>query len=143
MWRQKGTDWRQLDLKLCRHMASSVRSHEGLIVWQRAIQLVLECYRLSNGFPSDERFGLTQQLRRAAVSIAANIAEGCGRRTRKEIVFFISVSRGSLREVETLLHIAEQLGYLSSRELELARKLAVEVGKMLNGLRKSMVRSGA
>src|SRR5436853_2320081 len=85
---------------------SSVKSYRDLLVWQKGIALVKSVYLLSQSFPADERFGLTSQMRRAAVSIPSNIAEGQARRTTKEFIHFISNSEGSIAEVDTHLVIA-------------------------------------
>ena len=108
-----------------------------LIVWQRGRQLVKECYRLSRSFPRDERFGLTSQLRRAAVSVPANIAEGFGRWHRREFVNFLSISNGSLCELETYLYLALDLEFVDREALKTALELADEVGRMNTALRKS------
>jgi four helix bundle protein len=112
-----------------------VQSHEELIVWQKAIELVTCSYQITRTFPPSERFGLTQQLRRAAVSIAANIAEGWGRSSRAELRHYLSIARGSLKELETLFVIVERLGMVASADLVGARGLADEVGRMLTTLR--------
>src|SRR5437763_1904739 len=91
-----------------------MRPHESLEVWQKAIEFVLMIYEKTKAFPNDERFGLTSQLRRAAVSIPANIAEGAARTSTKEFHHFVAMAQGSCSEVETELLIAEKLGYLSA-----------------------------
>jgi four helix bundle protein len=88
-----------------------MRDFRELIVWQKAHQLTLDLYIASRRFPSDERFGLTSQLRRAAVSIGANIAEGCGRETGKELARHLAIAGGSTSECECLLQIAVDLGF--------------------------------
>ena len=111
-----------------------MRPHENLEVWKKAIQFVIEIYEATRDFPNDEKFGLISQLRRAAVSIAANIAEGAGRKGSKEFVHFLSNSQGSASEVETELLIAKRLGYLQqSRYTELMSSLD-EIGRMITGL---------
>lgn len=112
-------------------------SLQQLIVWQRGRQLVKECYRLSRGFPRDERFGLTAQLRRAAVSVPANIAEGHGRRHRREFTNFLSISNGSLCELETYLYLAIDLEFAAIDEVKAAFVLSDEVGRMTTALRKA------
>lgn len=104
--------------------------------------LIAECYRLSSRFPRSEQFGLTVQLRRAAVSVAANIAEGNGRVHRKEYLHHLSMSRGSLSEVETFLAVSRMLGYASVEDLEKGVALANETGRMLTGLRRSLTTDG-
>lgn len=111
-----------------------------LKVWQRARSLVLECYALSRDFPREELFGLTSQLRRAAVSVVANIAEGHGRRYRKEFLQFLSHAEASLREVDTLLVLSADLCYGNTDRRSVAESLAQETGRMLTGLRMAVER---
>src|SRR5438445_9882804 len=94
-----------------------VQSYQDLKVWNIAMQLALEVYRITEPFPQSERFGLTSQLRRAAVSVASNIAEGHARSTRGEFRNFLSVARGSTIEVEVQLFLAEQIGYVQAPTL--------------------------
>ena len=98
------------------------------------MDLVTATYRATAGFPKDELFGLTSQLRRAAVSIPSNIAEGQGRLSEKEFRYFLGQARGSLMEVETQLQIAENLGYLEKEKTSLLLQSCAEVGRILNGL---------
>jgi four helix bundle protein len=113
-------------------------SYQDLLVWQKAIELATEVYRISREFPADERFGLTAQIRRAAVSIASNIAEGHGRHHTADYCRFLSFARGSAKEVETDLVIAERLTYVQSSELRMARSLADEISRMLSGLQRKL-----
>lgn len=106
-------------------------SFKKLIVWQRAIQLTVQIYELTSSFPDSERFGLTNQLRRASVSIASNIAEGYGRASKGEYIQFLGHARGSSCEVETQLTIARRLDFGSKESLERAEELCVEVARML------------
>jgi four helix bundle protein len=108
-----------------------IGSFKDLIVWQRAVELTLAVYKLTAAFPSTERFGLTNQLRRASVSIASNIAEGYGRPTRGENLQFFGHARGSNCEVQTQLVIAGGLGYGSEEERRHAEGLCDEIGRML------------
>ena len=110
------------------------RSYRDLVAWQRAMDLVTEIYRATASFPRDELFGLTSQVRRAAVSVPSNIAEGQGRLSHKEFHYFLGLARGSLMEVETQLQIAANLGYLSPKETATLLKDTAELGKILNGL---------
>lgn len=96
------------------------------------MQLATAVYKATSKFPVDERFGLTNQLRRAAVSVPSNIAEGRGRLSRRDFLNFLGVARGSALEVETQLELAMQLGFGVQAELEFAQELAVEVGTILN-----------
>jgi four helix bundle protein len=115
-----------------------VRNYRDLTVWQRAMELVKEVYIVTGEFPSSEKFGLVSQLRRAAVSIPSNIAEGQGRRSRGEFVQFLGHARGSLFEVETQLLIAAQLGFLSDEKSNELQQRVNEVARLMNGLMKSL-----
>ena len=112
-------------------------SFRDLAVWQRAIELTLAVYKLTSAFPEAERFGLTNQLRRASVSVASNIAEGCGRSTKGEYVQFLGHARGSNSEVETQIVISKALGFGSKQTIEIAEALCNQVGRMLGALIKS------
>jgi len=112
----------------------SVQSYKDLIVWQKALDLVEIIYQVTNAFPKEELYGLTNHLRRAAVSIPSNIAEGHGRSSAQEFHRFLSIAKGSLAEVETQLLIAQRLGYLSNDQLAQILSLQVEINKMTNGL---------
>ena len=106
-------------------------SYQNLIVWQKAMDLADEIYKLTRLLPKEELFSLSDQLRRAAVSIPSNIAEGRGRQTEKEFKQFLSIAKGSVFEAETQLLIGLRQGYYSSAQAENALKLCDEVGKML------------
>jgi four helix bundle protein len=112
-------------------------SFKNLAVWQRSIELTLAIYELTSKFPDSERFGLTNQLRRASVSIASNIAEGYGRATKGEYVQFLGHACGSNSEVETQIVISKALSFGSKPTLEIAEALCNEVGRMLGALMKS------
>lgn len=109
-------------------------SHKDLKVWQKAVDLALEVYRGTRCFPRDELYGLTSQIRRAAVSVPSNIAEGKGKSSDKELVLFLYHARGSLLEVETQLLIAQRLRYLDEGSAVLLLGLTEELAKMLNAL---------
>jgi four helix bundle protein len=111
-------------------------SYRELLVWQRAIQMSLAIYRLTAGFPKEELFGLTSQMRRAGVSVASNIAEGYGRLSKGEYKQFLGMARGSNLEVQTQLVIARELGYGNPQVLQEAEALSLEVGKMLTSMLK-------
>ena len=108
------------------------RPHENLTVWKEAMTLVTEIYGVTRTFPREELYGLTSQMRRAAVSVPSNIAEGAARDGEKEFVRFLMVARGSLAELETQLRIAEQLNYFDSSEGLLSK--TNNIGRKLNGL---------
>jgi four helix bundle protein len=110
------------------------RSYRELIAWQKAMKFVTEIYAATQQFPSEERYGLTNQLRRAAVSIPSNIAEGQARFSQKEFHHFLSQARGSLVEIETQLLIARDLKYLQPSNAEDLLATADELGRVLNGL---------
>ncbi len=114
------------------------QSFRELTVWQRAIALTLEIYKLTATFPDSERFGLTNQLRRASVSVASNIAEGYGRSTKGEYVQFLGHARGSISEVETQLVIARGLEFGSKQLLQSAETSCSEVGRMLRTMMKTL-----
>jgi len=109
-------------------------SFRDLVVWQQAMLLVEDVYRLSRAFPSDDRFGLTAQLRRAAVSIPSNIGEGARRKRRKAYLHHLDVALGSQGEVDVQLEIARRLSYLSAVEHKKIVERVDRVGRMLNGL---------
>ena len=117
--------------------------YSELIAWQRAMDLTACVYQASKSLPADERFGLSPQMRRAAVSISANIAEGQGRRTCGAFLNHLSVSYGSLMELETHIRVAERLGYFESSLAKGILERAGEVGRLINGLSRSLVRRRA
>jgi four helix bundle protein len=119
-----------------------IRSYQDLVVWQKAMDLTVACYHASEGFPKGELYGLVSQLQRAAVSVPANIAEGCARVHNKEFLHHLSFASGSLAEVETHLHLAARLRYLSDSGAQELLAQAAEVGRMLHGLRKSVEAAG-
>lgn len=117
-----------------------MRPHEKLDAWNQAMDFVVAVYKGTENFPKEEKFGLTSQLRRASVSIPANIAEGAGRKSSKEFAHFLSNAQGSASEVETELLIAFRLGFIGeSGHLELRRALD-EIGRMITGLRRHLER---
>ncbi len=115
-----------------------ILSYRDLIVWQKAAALVDETYARVRTFPSEERYALVAQIRRAAVSITGNIAEGHGRQQRRDFGQFLSIARGSLMELESHFDIAEQLGYVTHSELERLRDLADEVSRLLSTLQRKI-----
>jgi len=118
------------------------RSYKELVAWQRAMDLVTATYRSTASFPKDEQFGLTSQLRRAAVSIPSNIAEGQGRLPEKEFRYFLGQARSSLMEVETQLQIAQNLGYLQAEQTKALLNVCAQLGRILNGLLTSICKAG-
>jgi four helix bundle protein len=115
-----------------------VQHYRELIVWQKAIVLVEETYKVTNGFPKTEIYALTNQIRRAAVSIPSNIAEGQGRNSTRDFLHFLSIAQGSLMELETQITIAERLGYFDKKQETILLDLTAEVSRMLSGLRTSL-----
>jgi four helix bundle protein len=115
------------------------QSLKDLVVWQRSIELTTDVYKLTSKFPESERFGLTNQMRRASVSIASNVAEGYGRSTRGEYIQFLGHARGSCSELETQIVIAKNLGFGATQNLESAETLLCnDVGRLLGALIKSI-----
>jgi len=115
-----------------------VRSYHHLIAWQKAVELVVEIYRASRAFPKEELYGLISQIRRAAVSIPSNIAEGQGRLSTGEFRQFLGHARASLFEVETQLEIALRLEYLNADKARELRTHCAELGRIINGLLSSL-----
>jgi len=111
-----------------------VKNYKELVVWQKAKEFAVAIYRATEAFPKTERFGLTSQLQRSAVSVPANIAEGWGRGSTKEYIQFLTVARGSLMELETHLIISGDLGYLKPSQLEQSQRQVESIGQMLNRL---------
>jgi four helix bundle protein len=118
--------------------AEKPASFRDLIVWQKGILLVKQIYKLTGIFPAEEKFGLISQLRRAAVSVPSNIAEGQARRTTADFIHFISNAEGSLAEVETQLILAVELSFCSQAQADTCFPLILEIRKMLNALRRSL-----
>jgi len=119
-----------------RNRQTVVRSYEDLVAWQKSFALVKMIYQATRSFPEDERFGLTSQLRRAAVSIPSNIAEGWGRGSRQEYVRFLKMARGSAYETQTQIRLAFDLGYLPQDDALMAG--IAEVERLINGLIRSL-----
>jgi four helix bundle protein len=119
-------------------MSSPVRTYRDLLVWQRAMDLVVVAYRVSKRLPKDELYGLTSQIRRAATSVPANIAEGQGRRYTTEFLHFLGIANGSLFELETHVLASQRLGFLSNSDVNECLTIASETGMMLAGLRRSL-----
>jgi len=112
---------------------SGIRSYRDLHVWQRAVELVEEIYRVSARFPDDERYGLTSQIRKAAVSVPSNIAEGYGRRRTGHYVHHLDIANGSLKEVETQLIIAGRLNFIEKEHAQEAGSSRLLVAGICSG----------
>jgi four helix bundle protein len=121
-------------------MDKPARSFRDLVVWQKAHQFVLAIYRLTKEFPSDERFGLTSQIRRAADSVALNIAEGFGKRGKPDKARFFNIAQGSLEEVHYYLILGSDLGYADCNKLAESYR---EVARLLNGYSRTILNSGS
>jgi four helix bundle protein len=117
-----------------------VRNYTDLIAWQKAMTLVQEIYKITKRFPTDERYGLKAQLRRAVVSVPSNIAEGEGRSSTAEFHHHLSIAHGSVREIETQIWISAGLGYLQKEGISHVLKLTSEVGRLIKGLSNSLIR---
>jgi four helix bundle protein len=117
---------------------SEVRSYRDLLVWQRAMDLALAVYSLSRSFPECERFALVSQLRRAAVSVPSNIAEGHVRSSTRDFLRFLSIAAGSLAEIETQLLLSHRLDYVDAQRMNVTLKDADELGRMIRGLQASL-----
>jgi four helix bundle protein len=118
-------------------MAESIKSFTQLRTWQKARSFAVSIYKITQGLPSTERFGIASQLQRASVSIAANIAEGFSRNSQKEKINFYGIALGSLTEVESHLYISSDLGFVNKTQLSELINEIIELQKMINGLKKS------
>lgn len=118
----------------------NVKCYRDLQVWQKSMDLCVDVHNVALLFPKHELFGLSAQLNRSVVSVPSNIAEGHGRRTTADFIHFLSISRGSLNEVETQLTLAMRYGYVSSTEHDSLLEYCGEIGRMLNGLMDALER---
>ena len=118
----------------------AVKSYRDLVAWQKAMDMVEAVYRATKRFPQEEMYALTSQLRRAAVSVPSNIAEGQGRKSRKEFTRFLRIARGSLQETETQIMIATRLGYIKDSTQATLLNQCTEIARLLNGLTSSLHR---
>ena len=116
----------------------SIRNYRDLIAWQRAMDLVETVYHVTRAWPKEEMYGLTNQVRRAATSIPANIAEGQGRTGPKELLHHLSIANGSLCEVETFALISRRLGYIDEQACQQLITQTTEVARLIGGLMKSL-----
>jgi four helix bundle protein len=132
-------DRRKRELSLSK--PSIMTNYKTLEAWKKSMQLVKDIYVLTGSFPKEEMFGLTSQLKRAAVSVPANIPEGTGRQYKKDTIQFLHIARGSLYEVETLLNIALLVGILDESKISLISPLLDETQKILNGFINHLERS--
>ena len=121
-----------------KHQNSEARGYRDLVVWQKGLKLVKEVYLLTKKLPPDEKFGLVSQMRRAAVSVPSNIAEGQARHTTGEFVQFISHAEGSVAELDTQLTLCQDLKLLNPKESATAANLLEELRRMLNSLRRKL-----
>ena len=117
-----------------------IRSHRDLLVWQRGLLLIKETYRLTAGLPKQEMYGLAAQMRRAAISIPANVAEGHSRQSTRDYIRFLSIANGSLRELDTYCEVCALLEYFGEQDLVTMRRLENETAGLLMRLRQSRVR---
>lgn len=113
---------------------STIRSYRDLLIWQRGLELTKEVYKTTRGLPNNERFGLTNQVRRAVVSIPSNIAEGQARQHTREFRHFLHIALGSLAEVDTQIVLANELGFLAEEESRIIFSLITEIQKMIHSL---------
>ena len=120
----------------------AIRGFKDLVAWQKGMELAQRVYQVSEAFPARERLGLTAQVRRSAVSVPSNVAEGYGRRSRGDYVRFLHVADGSCNEVETQLLLAQRLGFAKDGALDEAVALAREEQRILRGLIRALQRSG-
>ncbi len=121
---------------------SEISSYQDLKVWQEAMNLAEQCYELTQGFPKDEMYGMTSQIRRAAVSVAANIAEGHGRETTGVFVQFLRIAQGSLKELETHLILSQRVRLCSVASAAPSLERADSLGRMLRSLIRSLQKRG-
>jgi len=122
---------------------AAVRDFRDLIVWQKSMDLVETVYRFMATFPREEIYGLTSQLRRAAVSIPLNIAEGNGRNTTRDYLHFLGMAYGSIKEVETQVLIAQRLQYIAPSQSDALVQMTSEVARLISGLSNSLNRRAA
>jgi four helix bundle protein len=119
-------------------MENSERTHRNLLVWKQAVDLAVRVIVLSNAFPPSSGFVLRDQMQRSAISVPSNIAEGSGRRTKKDFLAFLRIARGSLRELDTQVEIASRIGALDTKQAEEILEACNSVGRLLSRLIKSL-----
>ena len=115
-----------------------MNNYKELKIWQKSVDLAVQVYRLTQDFPKEELYGITSQIRRSAVSVASNIAEGAGRNSKKEFCNFLGISNGSICELETQLIIAQRVNFVDGQALESIQQEIVEIQKMSWSLSKSL-----
>ncbi|MCY3901344.1 MAG: four helix bundle protein [Caldilineaceae bacterium] len=115
-----------------------IRSYRELKIWQRSMDLTVQTYELTRRFPSEEKYGLSSQMQRAAASVPANIAEGQARRSKKEFLQMLSIARGSLAELETFVTLSEKLGLIRRETSNSLLEDCAEINRMMNGLMRSL-----
>ena len=113
---------------------STIKSFEGLIIWQESRKFINDIYKLTKNFPQEELYGLTSQIRRAAISIMSNIAEGFDRRTTKEFIHFLIIARASASEIQNDLYISLDLNYINDEDFKTIYNHAQKIAKLINGL---------
>ena len=119
-------------------MSELIKSYRDLIVWQKSVDLCVDAYRLAKKLPKEELYALSDQIRRAAVSVPSNIAEGHARHSRKDFAHFLTTAQGSIAEMETQLHLAVRMAMLAEEEVDRLMLLSQEVSKMLMALRSKL-----
>jgi len=142
MWREEATERQSDRVWRMDGAGAKVRTFRDLLVWQKAIRLVTEIYSASQGWPKEETFGLKAQIRRAAVSIPSNIAEGHGRRSHDDYLRFLHMSMGSLFEALTQLEIARNLNFFNAGEYDRLLELGRELERMMSSLIRKLKESG-
>ena len=115
-----------------------IRTHKDLLVWQKSIDLVCTVYSILKQYPKEELFAISNQMRRCVVSIPANIAEGCGRKSKAELSQFLHIALGSASELETFFVISQKLNYITSEEYDKLNSSLLEIIKMISGLGKKL-----
>ena len=141
VWESEFFSYRWFRVAGVREMASQIRSHRDLIVWQQAMELAMEVYRLSKLLPEDERYRLVDQLCRSAASVPASIAEGHARDDKHEYALFLAMARGSLMEVSTFLELATRLELLTAEQSQSAYSLIDDCDRTIGLIRESVVES--
>lgn len=115
-----------------------MKTHKNLDVWNKSVNFVTTIYKVTNRFPSEEKFGLTNQIRRSGVSVPSNIAEGAARNSKNDFIRFLRISQGSNAELQTQLTIAKNLDFVKDREFEELMEKSTDISKMISGLIRSL-----